>query len=308
MEDNFIKYMKKHRPELFFFIDEFAIVRYYKKCALLNKNTGEVLSDINVGTVRETAYSKKHNKIFLKSVLNGYLYAYDLVQNELKKLFKVGHTNSIFVSRSGEFLIAYTSYGPIRIISANTYEIKAVNDCDTRYFYYKGWDNPYKKRYEFIGVGSLYDIPCSMIAIDYEGNTLFREVIKIDGDEIRHNDAGYNSETDTYILDYRKKSDKADGLPLTVGLYSDDVFENSLGNIIEGNYKGGCHYMTFFRNYAFLCHGDKNIYVIDLKRREVIKRFVTDDNTTTAQYDYRRNMLFASSGLGKIYLFEDVLE
>ena len=75
--DGFTAYMKKHKSTFFLFFDTFAAVRYIRRCELVDLESGEVIAVLKVGAMSEAVYSRKYRRLFLKSMLNNYLYVYD---------------------------------------------------------------------------------------------------------------------------------------------------------------------------------------------------------------------------------------
>ena len=86
--DGFTAYMKKHKSSFFLFFDTFAAVRYIRRCELVDLESREVIAVLKVGAMSEAVYSRKYCRLFLKSMLNDYLYVYDFDMGELKKLRK----------------------------------------------------------------------------------------------------------------------------------------------------------------------------------------------------------------------------
>ncbi len=86
--DGFTAYMKKHKSTFFLFFDTFAAVRYIRWCELVDLESGEVIAVLKVGAMSEAVYSRKYRRLFLKSMLNNYLYVYDFNLGKLKKLRK----------------------------------------------------------------------------------------------------------------------------------------------------------------------------------------------------------------------------
>ncbi|MCI8868650.1 MAG: hypothetical protein HFE61_11095 [Anaerotignum sp.] len=307
--DGFILYMKKRKPPYFFFFNEFVVFRYSKKTEIVNRENGTMIAELNVGNVSEAVYSSKHTKLFLKSISNGYLYVFDFNNKELKKLFKISeYDKGIFLSYDENTLVAYAIYGIIQTVSVDTLETALLTDERTQYFFFDAWDNPLLKCYEFFGRNS--NILSLFLRLDYNGKIIAEELVTLDSHEVICPCSKLSAEKNLYISQCRIKniSDSYERTPDSIVTITKSP--NAYGNtdiILKGTYAGGCYYITQYRNYVFLSIGDKNIYVIDIDKKRILKKYEIASTTTIAEYDPKRNILFVSTGGGKVHILEDVL-
>lgn len=303
--DGFIAYMRKHRPGLFFFFDGFAAVCYIKRCDLVDMESGEVIRECKVGAASEAVYSRKYRRLFLKSLQNGCLYVYDFQSGKLEKLLKMGEFDrGIFLSHDEETVIAYTSYGITRAISVGTLEASLLTDKTAKYFYYCGFDNPNLGCYEMFGTNP--DSPFTLLRLGYAGNLISEETIKIDGHEARYYEAAYCTEQGIYLaLCDKIRADRSRRFPSEAFLSGSANPHGDTHPLLEEIYAGGCEFLSLYRHYAFLCLGTRNVFLVDLCAKSVLKKFEAGLINTAAAYDPKRNMLFIGSS--KIHIFENVL-
>ena len=268
-----------------------------------------MITELKVGDVSEAVYSSKHTKLFLKSISNGYLYVFDFKTKKKKKLFKIAECDKgIFLSNDENTLVAYAIYGIIQTVSVDTLETALLTDERTQYFFLDAWDNPLLKCYEFFCCNS--NILSLFLRLDYSGKIIAEELVTLDGHEVRCPCSKPGAEKNLYISQCRIKINAADykRIPDSVVIISKspNAYDHT-DIILKGIYAGGCYYITQYRNYVFLSIGDENIYVIDIDEKRILKKYEIASTTTIAEYDPKRNILFVSTGGGKVHILEDVL-
>lgn len=294
--DGFTAYMKKHKSEFFLFFDTFAAVRYIRRCELVDLESGEVIAVLKVGAMSEAVYSRKYRRLFLKSMLNYYLYVYDFNTGELKRLRKFGGCDrEIFLTDDEENVVVFINHGGIQCVSVGSLEISVLNGEKDYYFFHNGWNNPDLKCYEFFCANS--NLPTIFLRLDYQGNVLAEEPVIVDESEICCNCAAFCKGGNLYLYQCYKKDYSGEVFykPELYTILSEKPNPNHEAQyLLEGYYRGGCDYITQYENYAFLCYGDDEVYVIDLDSRCVIRKYTIGKTSTIAQYDSRRNALFVS--------------
>ena len=294
--DGFTAYMKKHKSTFFLFFDTFAAVRYIRRCELVDLESGEVIAALKVGAMSDAEYSRKYRRLFLKSMLNNYLYVYDFNTGELKRLRKFGYCDrEIFLTDDEENVIVFINRGGVQRVSVDTLEVSVLNGEKDYYFFHNGWDNPDLKCYEFFCTNS--DLPTIFLRLDYQGKVLAEEPVIVDESEIRCNCVEFYREKNLYLFQCDKKDYSGETFyePKLYTILSEKPNpSHDIKYLLEGYYSGGCCYITQYENYVFLCYGNDEVYVIDLDSRRVVKKYEVRQMSTIAQYDPRRNALFVS--------------
>lgn len=299
--NNFSRYLKKKKSEMFFFIKDYslAVLRFHNRCEIVDIATGELLTTLKVRAISEAVYCEKYNKLFLKSILNGCVYAYSFDTEELEKIFKLAESDKgIFLSNDESKLIAYSS-GNVYEINTGTNECRLIYRDEIQCFYQMGWDNLSHNCYEFVFGSNT--IPKTICQVSYNGELLSQAVIKIDNIPMQILDISYFSELDLYIMYGAKhylminQEPEDNDKELTV------ISKGTIGNIIyssEHTYAGGCYYTLNYKGYLIYCCGNKNINVIDTRTLKEIKEVPLDKTITIMQYEPLRNSLYISTGFG----------
>ncbi len=306
--DDFSKYLKKRRSEMFFFIKDhtLAVLRFSDRTEIVDMATGEVLKILEVKYISEAVYCGRYDKLYLKSIGNGCVYVYDFAADSLKKLFKLAESDrGIFLSQDEEKLIAYTS-GYVYEIKTKTDEYHLLYEAEIKCLYGNGWDNPNKKCYEFIYVSGK--IPCTLLSLSYEGKIISEKVVKADDIPFFINDIVYSVEYDLYIMlgfkHYIMANMKPKGKEDFCIISKGDI--NNFVYISEEKCGGGCNDILIYKNYLIYCYGDKIIKTVDMNTLKSIKVDKLGRTITKMQYDPSRNTLYASTGRGSTML-EDFL-
>ena len=295
--DNFGNYLKKKRSELFFFIKNctLAVLRFSNRCEIVDMVTGEVLTTLKVNAVSEVVYCEKHDKLFLKSILNGYIYVYDFSSETLKRIFKLSESDrGIFLSHDGERLIAY-SFGIIYEINTETAEYHIIYEADNKCFYKLGLDNPNRGCYEFI-YGSA-QIPDTICRISYRGDLLEEKLIIVDNIPMGIYDMAYSPERDLYVMQGYKNYIAAGLEPKNYCFIA--ICKNDIENIIyssKEDYGGGCYCTLFHKSDLIYCSGNENIKVLNLDRSMEMKNIPLNSTVFSIQYDTFRNRLYIGMG------------
>ena len=297
--DNFGEYMTKKRSELFFFIKDFtlAVLRFSDRSEIVDTATGDVVRTLKVKYVSEAVYCGKYDKLYLKSIDNGYVYVYNFDTDELKRLFKLaeGSDRGIFLSGDEESLIAYTE-GNIYEIKTETDEYRLMYEARPKCYYENGWDNTNLKCYEFVYGSS--DMPSTLLRISYDWKKLSADEIKMDGIPVLAYKVSYYPERDMYMMQgfkhYILVGKRPDPLAKFMSLSEKEI--NNYTFISEESYRGGCQFGLMHENYLAYCPGGKEIKVLDMDSRRLIKRLDIDRTMTTMQYDPKKNTLYVSTG------------
>ena len=297
--DKFSEYLKKIRSEQFFFIKNYtlAVLRFSNRTEIVDIATGEVQKVLKVKYISEAVYCGRYDKLYLKSIGNGYVYVYDFAADSLKKLFKLAESdNGIFLSYDEEKLIAYT-FGYIYEIETKTDERRLLYEAEIKCLYGKGWDNPNKKCYEFIYVSGK--IPCTLLSLSYEGKIISEEVVRADEIPFFINDIVYSVEYDLYIMHgfkhYIMANIDPEGKKGEFCIISKSDI-NNFAYISEEKYGGGCHDILIYKNYAVYCYGDMLVKTVDMNTLKLMEVNKLNRTITKMQYDPSRNTLYVSTG------------